>query len=107
MGAAEGRQPAVLDGPGQVVLVEGGTIIRTDNQGDHACAVTTSGLEALDKLLHLPYFDLDDFSQYSTRDTYKAQQGGRSVLRWRAKGGKTAEESLHSSQLRLPERHSF
>lgn len=31
---------------------------RTNNQGNHARAVTTSGLEALDELLDLPYFDL-------------------------------------------------
>lgn len=31
---------------------------RTDDERDHAGAVTTSGLKALDELLHLPYLDL-------------------------------------------------
>lgn len=32
---------------------------RTDDEGDHGCAVTTSGLEPLDELLDLPYLDLE------------------------------------------------
>lgn len=41
-------------GRGGGITAEG----RTDDEGDHGCAVTTSGLEALDELLHLPYLDL-------------------------------------------------
>jgi hypothetical protein len=32
----------------------------TDDQGNHAGAISASGLKALDKLLHLPNLDLSD-----------------------------------------------
>lgn len=35
---------------------------RTDNQGNHARAVTTSGLKPFDELLDLPYLDLNMLS---------------------------------------------
>lgn len=41
-------------------VTEKGPGRRTDNQRNHARAVATSRLKALDQLLHLPYFNLGE-----------------------------------------------
>lgn len=50
---------------------------RTNNEGDHGCAVTTSGLEPLDELLDLPYLDLRPSvsmdAQHNTRTSRAVQ----------------------------------
>lgn len=51
---------------------------RTDDEGDHGCAVTTSGLEPLNELLDLPYLDLRPSvsmdAQHNTRTSRAVQR---------------------------------
>lgn len=59
---------------------------RTNDEGDHGCAVTTSGLEPLNELLDLPYLDLRASvsigAQHNTRTSRAVQRAWSGGGRW-------------------------
>lgn len=56
----------------------------TDDEGDHGCAVTTSGLEPLNELLDLPYLDLRPSVSI---DAQHAHESGRAACIVGRRGG--------------------
>lgn len=54
---------------------------RTDDEGDHGCAVATSGLEPLNELLDLPYLDLKTLVSLDAQRRHRYARAGHAAER--------------------------